>query len=148
MHVFVFIGAFGLIAAMHTTPSPALAVFRIPQNLQEVGPYLGMSWPMSLRIYHFFLLFFFTTVLINGIGLSKIPIPKWRSICKISSFFGMLLMWSATLFFLLSLSLEGNFHVTNLKTSLVYSIIAFTLFIVNLLTFTVTQKKWEKAAGS
>lgn len=142
IYIFVFIFAIGLIVAMHTTPSPALAVFRIPQNLREVGPHIGLSWPTSLRIYHVFLLFFFTIVLLNGIGLSRIDNQKWRSICKISSFFGILLMWSVTLFFMLPLTLDGNFYAINLKTALVYSLIAFVLFIVNLLTFTVAQKNF------
>jgi len=147
IYVFVFIFAAGLIITMHATPSPVLAVLRIPQNLREVGPQLGMSWPTSLRIYQFFLVFFFTVVLLNGIGLSKINNQRWRSICKISSFFGLLLMWSVSLFFILPLTLDGNFYVTNLKTSLVYSLIAFALFIVNLLTFTVVQEEGKKAAG-
>lgn len=147
IYIFVFIFAVGLIVAMHVVPSPVLAVFRIPQNLREVGPSLGMSWPTSLRIYHFFLLLFFTTVLLNGIGLSKITSPKWRSICRISSFFGILLTWSVSLFFIFPLTLDGNFQTTNLKASFIYSLIAFILFVVNLLTFTVAQKKWEKAAS-
>lgn len=142
IHVLVFIFSVELIVAMHTMPPPALAVFRIPQNLREVGPQIGMSWPTSLRIYHFFLLFFFTIILLNGIGLLKFDNQMWRSICKVSSFFGILLTWSVSLFFLLPLTLDGNFYVTNIKTALVYSLIAFVLFIVNLLTFTVAQRKF------
>jgi hypothetical protein len=148
IYISVFIFAVGLIVAMHATPSPALAVFRIPQNLREVGPQLGMTWPTSLHIYQFFLVFFFTTVLLNAVGLSKIKNEKWRSNCRISSFLGLLLMWSVTLFFLLPLTLDGSFQATNIQTSIVYSIIAFTLFIINLLTFTVVQKKREEATGS
>lgn len=140
IYAIVFIFAVGLIVAMHATPSPALAVFRIPQNLREVGPQLGMTWPTSLRVYHFFLVFFFTIVLLNGIGLLRINNQKWRSVCRISSFFGLLLTWSVSLFFILPLTLDGNFYATNLKTGLLYSIIAFMLFIVNLLTFTVAQR--------
>src|SRR3989304_7729649 len=147
IYVFIFIIAVGLIIATHATPSPALAVFRIPRNLREVGPQIGFSWPTSLRVYHFFLVFFFTTVLLNGISLSKIANQKWHSICRISSFLGILLTWSVTLFFLLLLTLDGNFYATNLKNSLVFSLIAFALFIVNLLTFVVAQKEWKKAAS-
>lgn len=146
IYIFIFIFTVGLIVATHTMPSPALAVFRIPQNLREVGPYLGLSWPTSLRIYHVFLFFFFTVVLLNAIGLYKINNPKWQSVCRISSFFGLLLTWSVSLFFILPLTLDSNFQATNLKTSFIYSLIAFALFIVNLLTFVVVQKEWKKAA--
>lgn len=148
IYIIIFISSIGLIVAMHATPSPALAVFRIPQNLREIGPQLGMTWPTSLRVYQFFLALFFTTILLNTISLSKITSPKWRSICRISSFLGILLMWSVTLFYIFPLTLDGNFQATNIKTSIVYSIITFTLFIVNLLTFTVAQKEGKKTFGS
>ncbi len=145
VYIFVFIFAIGLIVTMHIMPSPVLAVLRIPQNLREVGPMLGLSWPTSLRIYQVFLLFFFTVVLLNGVGLCKINNPRWQSICRISSFLGLLLMWSVFLFFMLPLTLDSNFQATNLKTSFVYSLIAFALFIVNLLTFVVVQKEGKEA---
>ncbi|EKD96295.1 MAG: hypothetical protein ACD_24C00105G0003 [uncultured bacterium] len=140
IYISIFIIGTGLIVAMHATPSSALAVFRIPQNLREVGPELGMTWPTSLRVYHFFLVSFFILVLLNIVALSRLNEQKWRSICRISSFFGILLMWSTALFFVLPLTLDGNFQATNIQTALVYSMLAFGLFIVNLLTFTVAQK--------
>jgi len=137
----IFIFSIALIIIMHTIPAPALAVFRIPTNLREVGPTLGLVWPTSLEVYHVFLLLFFTVLVLNGIGLYRLGIPKWRSICKISSFFGLLLAWSIFMFFMLPLMLENNLDTKNLKTSLIYLLLSFTFFIVDLLTFALAEEK-------
>ena len=137
----IFIFSIALIIIMHTIPAPALAVFRIPTNLREVGPTLGLVWPTSLEVYHVFLLLFFTVLVLNGIGLYRLRIPKWRSICKISSFFGLLLAWSIFMFFMLPLMLENNLDTKNLKTSLIYLLLSFTFFIVDLLTFALAEEK-------
>lgn len=146
IYVFVFIFSISLITTMHIIPSPALAVFRIPQNLREIGPSLGLVWPTSLHVYHIFLFLFFTVVFLNGLGLRNLRIAKWRSILRISSFFGLLMMWSVSLFFMLPLILNNNFDPINLKTSFIYSLFSFAFFIVNLLTFTVVQKEGKQAA--
>jgi len=125
---------------MHLIPAPALAVFRIPTNLREVGPSLGLSWPMSLHVYQIFLLLFLTILLLNGIGLRRLHIPKWRSICLGSSFLGLLLTWSIFLFFMLPFILKSNFDLRNLQTSLIYAFLALAFFIVDLLTFFIAQK--------
>lgn len=137
----IFIFSIALIIVIHLVPAPALAVFRIPTNLREVGPALGLVWPTSLEVYHVFLLLFFTVLILNGIGLYRLHIPKWRSICKISSFFGLLLVWSIFMFFMLPLILESNLDAKNLKTSLIYSSFSFALLILNLLTFALVDKK-------
>lgn len=141
IYVFIFILSISLITTMHAMPQPVLAVFRIPTNLREVGPQLGLVWPTSLEVYHVFLLLFFTVLVLNGIGLYRLYIPKWISICRISSFFGLFLAWSIFLFFLLPLILEINLDTKNLQTSIIYSLLSFGFFIVNLLTFAVVQEK-------
>jgi hypothetical protein len=147
LYGFIFIFAIGLIVAMHVVPPPALALFRVPTNLREVGPSLGLSWPTSLEVYHIFLILFFTVIILNGIGLHHLSIPKWRSVCKISSFLGLFLMWSVIMFFLYPLLVTANINTVHLKTSLIYSIFAFVFFIVSLLTFAVAQKEGKQAAG-
>ena len=144
IYLAIFVSSIAFITVMHITPSPTLAVFRIPTELREVGPSLGLSWPTSLNVYHIFLLLFFTVVLLNGIGLHRLRIQKWRSILTISSFLGLLLMWSVFLFFMLPLILDENFDSINLKTSFIYSLLAFAFFIVNLLTFVVAQKEGKE----
>lgn len=141
IYLTIFVFAITLITAMHLIPAPAFAVFRIPTGLREVGPTLGLVWPTSLEIYHVFLLLFFIVLILNGISLYRLHIPKWRSVCKISSFFGLLLAWSIFLFFMLPLILQSNLQTKNLETSLIYSLLSFAFFIVDLLTFAVAQEK-------
>lgn len=148
LYVFIFIFSIGLIYAMHVVPPPALALFRVPTNLREVGPSIGLSWPTSLEVYHIFLILFFVVVILNGIGLHRLKVARWRSICKISSFLGLFLMWSVIMFFLYPLLVTANISVVHLKTSLIYSIFAFMFFNVSLLTFAVAQKEGKQAAGS
>lgn len=146
LYVFIFICAISIITATHTIPQPALAVFRMPGYLRGIGPSLGLSYPLSLHIYHVFLLLFFTVILLNGIGLRRLHVPKWRSICRVSSFLGLLLMWSVFLFFMLPLILNNNFDPINLRTSFIYSLLAFGVFIVNLSTFVAVYKEGKQAA--
>jgi len=140
LYVFIFIFAIGLIYAMHTVPAPALALLRVPTNLREVGPSLGLTWPTSLEIYHIFLILFFTVIILNGIGLHRLKISKWRSICKISSFLGLFLMWSVIMFFMFPLLVTADLGAIHLKTSLIYTFFAFVFFIINLLTFFAAEK--------
>lgn len=137
----VFIFSIALTTLMHLVPEPAFAVFRIPTNLREVGPKLGLVWPTSLEVYHVFLILFFTVIILNGIGLYRLRIPKWRSVCKISSFFGLLLTWSIFMFFMLQLILYSSLETKHLKTALIYSMLSFAFLIVDLLTFAVVEEK-------
>lgn len=141
LYIIVFIFSISLITVIHLIPAPAFAVFRIPTQLREIGPILGLTWPTSLEVYHAFLLMFFTIIILNGIGLYRISKPKWQSICRVSSFLGLFLAWSVFLFFLVPLFLNGDFGRINLQTSFIYSMFAFGFFIVNLLTFTIAEEK-------
>lgn len=141
-YVFIFIFAIGLIYAMHTVPAPALALFRVPTNLREVGPFIGLTWPTSLEVYHIFLILFFTVIILNGIGLNRLKIAKWRSICKISSFLGLFLMWSVLMFFMFPLLVTADLSAIHLKTSLIYTFFAFLFFIINLLTYFAAEKAY------
>lgn len=139
----IFILSIALTTLMHLVPAPALAMFRIPTNLREIGPHVGLVWPTSLEIYHIFLLLFFIVLILNGIGLYRLHIAKWRSVCRISSFFGLFLIWSIFIFFMMPLILQSNLQTKNLQTSFIYSLFAFAFFIVDLLTFAVVEKKWK-----
>jgi len=142
LYVFIFIFAIGLIYVMHSVPAPALALLRVPTNLREVGPSLGLTWPTSLEVYHVFLMLFFTVIILNGIGLHRLKIAKWRSICKISSFLGLFLMWSVLMFFMFPLLVTADLNAIHLKTSLIYTFFAFVFFIINLLTFFAAEKAY------
>lgn len=145
-YLIIFILSIALITAMHTVPAPALAVFRIPTQIRDVGPMLGLTWPTSLEVYHAFLLLFFVVIIANGIGLYRLRIEKWRSICRVSSFLGLFLTWSVFLFFMFPLTLNSNFDVENLQTSLIYSLFAFVFLIVDILTFAVSHKAQSRQA--
>jgi len=142
IYILVFIFAIGLITTTHIVPAPALALFRVPTNLREVGPSLGLTWPTSLEVYHVFLILFFTVIILNGIGLHRLKIAKWRSVCKISSFLGLFLMWSVIMFFMFPLLVTADLNAIHLKTSLIYTFFAFVFFIINLLTFFAAEKTY------
>lgn len=140
LYIIVLIFTIALIIVMHTVPDPALAVFRIPKQLREVCPSLGFGWPKSLQVYHIFLLSFFTVTILNGASLFRLHIPKWRSICQVSSVLGLLLILSIFLIFKLPFGLKNNCDPNHLQTSLIYSSFLFAFFIVDFLTLVVVRK--------
>jgi len=146
VYIIIFVLSITMIGVMHTIPAPAFAVFRIPTNLRESGQIIGITWPTSLEVYHVFLLLFFAVIILNGIGLYRLQIQKWRSVCRISSFLGIFLIWLVFLFFIFPFILNGNFNAKNLQTSLIYSLFAFVFLIVDILTFAITygQKQTDK----
>ena len=139
----VFIFAVGLMVAMHATPPPALAVFRIPQNLREACPSLAFGWPKSLEVYHVFLLSLFAVIILNAVSLYRLHIPKWRSICQSSSFLGLIIVFLIFLFFKLPFGLKSSCDSTGLQTALIYSSFLFGFFILDLLTLAVSRKKYS-----
>src|SRR3989344_2102277 len=120
---------------------PALAILRVPSNLREIGLLLNAPWTQSLRIYHILLLTTFTLGSLNLIGLSRLESQIWRSICKISSFFGLLILWAVFMFFMLPFLIQGaDYNPVYLKTSLIYAAVTFVLFVVDLSTFAVAEE--------
>ena len=120
---------------------PALAILRVPSNLREIGLLLNAPWTQSLRIYHIFLLIAFTLGSLNLIGLSRLESAAWRSICKISSFFGLLILWAGCILFMLPFLIqEADYNPVYLRTSLIYAAVTFILFVVDLATFAVAEE--------
>ena len=120
---------------------PALAILRVPSNLREIGLLLNAPWTQSLRIYHIFLLIAFTLGSLNLIGLSRLESRIWRSICKISSFFGLLILWAGFIFFMLPFLIQGtDYNSVYLRTSLIYATVTFILFVVDLSTFAIAEE--------
>ncbi len=125
---------------------PALAILRIPTNLRQIGLLLNAPWTQSLQIYHIFLLIVFTLGSLNLIGLSRLESPTWRSICKISSFFGLLILWAGFIFFMLPFLIQGvDYNPIYLRTSLIYAAVTFILFIVDLSTFAAAEEYKAKS---
>ena len=120
---------------------PALAILRVPSNLREIGLLRNAPWTQSLRIYHIFLLIAFTLGSLNLIGLSRLESRIWRSICKISSFFGLLILWAGFIFFMLPFLIQGvDYSPVYLRTSLIYAAVTFILLVVDLSTFAVAEE--------
>ena len=120
---------------------PALAILRVPTNLREIGLLINAPWTQSLRIYHVFLLIACILGSLNLIGLSRLESAAWRSVCKISSFFGLLILWAGLLFFMLPFLIQGvDYNPVYLKTSLIYAGVVFILILVDLATFAVAEE--------
>ncbi len=119
---------------------PALALLRVPSNIRAIGYLLNAPWTQSLKVYHIFLLIIAVLVLLNLVSLSRLENKTWRSICRISSFLGLFIVWSILLFFTLPFLLTGiTFNPVYLKTSLVYVSVSFILLIVDIATFAVAE---------
>jgi len=115
---------------------PALAILRVPSNLRAIGEILNAPWAQNLRVYHMFLMTVAILASLNLLGLSRIENQIWRSICKISSFFGFFVFWSIFMFFALPFILTGiKFDPIYLRISLIYASITFGLLLVDIATF-------------
>ncbi|MBI2031203.1 MAG: hypothetical protein HYT08_01175 [Candidatus Levybacteria bacterium] len=137
--VYVFLFVLALVNAFTVdilVAPPALAILRVPSNLRAIGEILNAPWTQSLRIYHIFLMIIAVLASLNLLGLSRIENPIWRSICKISSFFGFFIFWSIFIFFALPFILTGiKFDPTYLRISVIYASITFGLLLVDIATF-------------
>lgn len=119
---------------------PAAALLRVPSNLRAIGFFLNAPWTQSLRIYHLFLLIITVLGALNLIALSNLGNSFWRTVCKISSFFSLFIIWSIFLFFTLPFILSGiAFDPTYLKTAFIYASVSFIVLIVDIATFAVAD---------
>lgn len=116
---------------------PALAILRVPSNIREIGEIINAPWTQNLRLYHVLLLIVTIVGSVNLLGLSSLHSKFWRSACRISSFFGILILWSGIIFFLLPFLIGGSYASVYLRTSLIYAGVSFIIFIVNIATFSV-----------
>jgi hypothetical protein len=116
---------------------PALAILRVPSNIRGIGDVINAAWTQNLRFYHLMLLIFTVLGSINLLGLSSLNSKAWRGVLRISSFLGILILWSAVIFFMLPFLLEGKYGNQYLQTSIVYALVTFGILLVNLATFAV-----------
>jgi|SRR3989344_3055848 len=120
---------------------PALAILRVPSNIREIGDAINAPWTQSLRLYHIMLLIAVVVASINLLGLSSLHSKIWRTLLRISSFFGLLLLWSGLMFFMLPFLLEGNYSANYMQASLFYAGVVFVVLLVDLATFAVAIQK-------
>ncbi len=119
---------------------PALAILRVPSNIRVIGEAVNAPWTQSLRLYHVLLLIATVVGSINLLGLSSLHSKIWRTALRISSFFGLLILWSGLLFFLLPFLIDGTYSSIYLQTSLVYAGVTFVVLLVDLATFAVATR--------
>ena len=112
------------VALTHAFSPPSFDALRIPAYLRD----LRFPWPLSFDIYHLIIV---TLSLIGSINILGITFyPRWKSIAKISSFFGSFLLLSILVFFASSLTMRAN-----IQTALIYGSYVLFFLIVDLLTF-------------
>lgn len=116
---------------------PALAILRVPTNIRVIGEIINAPWTQSLRLYHVLLLILTVLGSLNLLGLSSLHSKFWRTACRISSFFGILILWSGFMFFLLPFLIAGNYASLFLKTSMIYAAVTFVILLVDLATFAI-----------
>lgn len=139
LHFLVFLTLITFIILMHNLPANTFQILRIPTFLQQIDPFLVFSYPSSLFIYQITLILFLAIAFINSLGLFFYSARFWRLVSDLSSFLGLFVVWSVVLFFILSLSFEFFTTSENVQTAFVYVIIAFFLFILDLITFFVDE---------
>lgn len=119
---------------------PAFAILRVPTNIREIGEVINAPWAQNIRLYHFALLIGAIVGSINLLGLSSLKSKMWRSSLRISSFLGVLILWSGLMFFLLPFLLEGSYSAIYLQSSIIYASVIFVLLLVDLATFAIATR--------
>ena len=119
---------------------PALAILRVPTNIREIGEIINAPWTQNIRLYHVLLLI--TTVVgsLNLLGLSSLHSKLWRRALRVSSFLGILMLWSGFMFFLLPFLIAGHYSSVFIQTSMIYALVTFIILLVDLATFAVAVK--------
>lgn len=120
---------------------PALAIFRVPTNIRGIGEVINAPWTQNIRLYHIMLLIATVIGSVNLLGLSSLHSRMWRTALRLSSFFGLLTLWSSLMFFMLPFLLTGNYSASFMQASLLYAGVIFIVFLVDLATFAVAIQK-------
>jgi len=126
-YLFIFVLTIILVAPTHFFPPPTFMYARFPHYLEMMGPFLGVSWPMSFKIYHYVLYIFAVIISLNALGI--LFYPKFKNVAIFSSIIGMFLFSLIILFFFF------QFIKVNLSTAVVYGLYSVVLLIVDILTF-------------
>ena len=140
VYLIIFLFSIGTIVTLHNLPDEILIILRVPRFLREIDPFLGFAWPASFHIYQATLLLFLFLIFIDGLGLFFYQSRFWRLISDLSSFVGLFVIWSVFLFFIFSLTLAEGFEERNIQTTIVFLLLAFFLFILDLITFLVDEQ--------
>lgn len=135
----IFLVSVFFIFLMHTFPTPFLDFARLPTFLRLVNPFLGNSWPLSLRIYQGILITFLFVILIDSISLYFSSSKSLRTLSAISSYFGYALMIFVGLFFVYAL-LFFSYSELTIRQASFYMGVAMILLILDVLTFVIDEE--------
>lgn len=116
---------------------PALAILRVPTNIREIGEVINAPWTQNLRLYHVLLLIATVVGSLNLLGLTSLHSKFWRTALRVSSFLGILMLWSGFMFFLLPFLIAGHYSSVFIQTSMIYALVTFVILLVDLATFAV-----------
>lgn len=135
LYLLVLVATLLLVGPTHLFSPPSFMPLRFAHYLEMMGPFLGVSWPMSFDVYHWILIIL---GIIGSLNILGITFPKWRKAARTSSFLGLFFFGAITLFFLFP------FMQTNSQTAFIYASYSFFLLIVDLLTFRfLGAEKWN-----
>lgn len=127
LYLLIFILGTVLILPTHLFPQPLFMPLRFPHYLEMMGPFLGVSWPMTFEIYHYAL---YALALIGSLNVFGIIFyPKFKQIALVSSVIGLFLFPVIILFLFL------KFISVNAPTAVIYGFYFVALLIVDILTF-------------
>lgn len=137
MYIFIIALAIILVGPPHLSPPPLFMPFRFPHYLEMMNPFLGISWPITFRIYHYTL---YSLALIGSLNvLGIIFYPKFKKLAIFSSLIGIFLILLIILFFFF------KFISVNVSTAIVYGLYSVVLLIVDILTFKTLIKERREA---
>ena len=138
LYLFVFVLGAVFVALTHLFPQSLFMPLRFPHYLEMMGPFLGVSWPMSFEVYHYVI---YALAIIGSLNILGILFyPKLRYSALFSSLIGIFLIPLIILFFFFI------FIRVNASTSVIYGLYFIVLLIVDMLTFKALLKKGKEAS--
>lgn len=136
-YLFILILTFILVVPAHLFPPPYFMPLRFPHYLEMMGPFLGVSWPLSFEIYHYGL---YALAIIGSLNILGIFFyPKLKKLPVFSSLIGLFLIIPMVLFFFLI------FLNVNAPTAIIYGLYSVVLLIIDVLTFKVLIMRQKEA---
>lgn len=132
---YLFVIALGalIITPTHIFPQPAFMYARFPYYLKKMGPFLGITWPATFKIYHYMLYLLSIVIILNGIGI--LFYPKFKKSAILSTAIGIFLFLLTASFFFL------KFIYVNIATAITFGFYSVVLLVMELLIFKAFTKR-------
>jgi len=129
LYLLIFILGAIIIVPTHLFPPPTFMYARFPHYLELMGPFLGIIWPTTFKIYHITLYILAIVLSFNVLGI--VLHPRLKKNAAFFSLIGIFLLSLITLF------LFFKFVSVNFLTGIIYGLYAVILLIANVLTYKV-----------